>query len=155
MFSSVSYSTPSIALSSPFNNQNFYTKTITFNYTPYDYNNIKYCEIWTNDSGLFKPVLNNTNITKGVDNSFLLSFNNDGYLLWDIKCFDQAGGFSSSNRTIYISILNKSSTGVMGGKGLNETKGVTMSNMEGSLIFWVFALVIISITIKSTFFRRK
>ena len=94
---------PSIALNAPKNNTLTNLNSLQFNYTPLDVN-LKNCTLFSNFSGLFAENLTNTNPVNGTNNSFLPSTINDGYYIWNVRCYDYANNFAFNNTNYTLDI---------------------------------------------------
>jgi hypothetical protein len=93
---------PTVTLNSPINNSFLTYNNINFVYTPTDIN-LDYCALYTNQTGTFDAVANQTNPITNETNNFNINMPS-GIYLWNIKCHDYSGreSFAEQNYTLSI-----------------------------------------------------
>ena len=94
---------PGVRLDGPGNRTLTSASIVLFNFTPSD-SYLKNCSFYANFSGAFSQNLSNTTPTADVENTFVPTSINDGYYIWNVQCYDQAGNyaFNDSNYSIEI-----------------------------------------------------
>ncbi|MCF7865842.1 hypothetical protein K9M18_00200 [Candidatus Woesearchaeota archaeon] len=96
---------PIINLTTPSQNQIFYTNTIIFNYTPNDLH-LKNCTLYTDVNGTWFANETNTTPINNQPNYFNKTIN-DGYYTWNVECYDEVNqkSFSENNNSFIIDTI--------------------------------------------------
>ncbi len=101
---SVAIGAPTISLNSPVDAY-LSSQEVTFIYIPTDLD-LDSCELWGNFTGDWERNQTDISPESGVQNSFLLTLEEGGYL-WNVKCNDTLGNSATNgNQSFYIDISN-------------------------------------------------